>query len=452
MQLIGFVNLQCSTTKVHPLIYGTGTWGAFLNSVDSYGTGETIVGGMSMSRKAGGEGFLMRLDQYGKIMWQKSYINSSSDTDSIERVAKSGTNILGAGLSLTGSTNSYFVLRFSSTGTLTDNYRIGTDTTKVNTNSRIVHFSARPDSSVVTLFGSVLKNTISFFSFSSGTQETYLTLQTAPSSTIIWARQFSATSMSMISVYGGKIATMYKDSATESNSKAKYVTNDVSTFSSFNDMSAVSFMPDESYGWMAAFSTGANAIYGFLITPAINDYPALTKGYRLANTFSGVSLMVIASYDQSKFIIVCLDESQTARLLLVSHDGSTVTVIYRYITGINNYKFSVAAQTGGFTYGFSLVGAESSSLRSPQAAVYRSTNTLDFTTYNCFDVPSGAAVTIASYTLAEADITGAGFTTLNGYVTVGTAAKSSGTDSFLSDTTSFVIRAQSTRQDASNVA
>lgn len=302
MQLIGVVKLQCSTTKVYPLLYGTGTWNAYVNSVDSYGTAETIVGGKSFSSKPEGEGFLMRLDQYGKIMWQKLYKNGSSHTDSIERVAKSGTSILAAGLSLTVSTNSYFVLQFSSTGTLSNNFRLGTDSSKVNTDSAIIHFSARPDSSVVTIFASSSKITVSFISLSSGTQESYLTFQNAPTSTIIWARQFSPTTVTMIFVYGGKLASMFRDSAVESNSIAKYVTNDVSNFSRNNYVSAVSFVPDESYGWMAAYNTDS-FIYGFLITPEVSNMATLSKGFKLTDTSAAFSYMTVASYDQSKVTI-----------------------------------------------------------------------------------------------------------------------------------------------------
>jgi hypothetical protein len=41
---------------------------------------------MSKSTKAGGEGFVMKVDKYGSPAWQKRYIESGSNEDSIDAV------------------------------------------------------------------------------------------------------------------------------------------------------------------------------------------------------------------------------------------------------------------------------------------------------------------------------------------------------------------------------
>ena len=49
-------------------MYGTGTWDLFINEIAVFGSADVLVGGKSFSTKAAGEGFIMRIDKYGKIL------------------------------------------------------------------------------------------------------------------------------------------------------------------------------------------------------------------------------------------------------------------------------------------------------------------------------------------------------------------------------------------------
>lgn len=71
---------------------------------------------------------------------------------------------------------------------------------------------------------------------------------------------------------------------------------------------------------------------------------------------------------------------------------------YRTLSRANNSRISVATQTGGFVYGFGITNGESFSLASSQAAVYRSTDTMDFAPYSCFGALSSTVATIVSIT------------------------------------------------------
>ena len=295
LQISGIVNLQCATEKVHPLLYGPGTWHSYINSVEAFANGETLVGGKSFSTKTAGEGFLMRIDKYGKPQWQKLYQSTAPNEDLIEKVSRYYANSYAVGHSLNGSSKTFFVLKFSQTGVLEYNYKIGVDTTKVDPDSSIVYMYARSYTEVITVFGGSTKSTISFMTLDAGTPEAYLTVQGASNSLIMYARRFSATTMNMIFIYQGKMAMMYYDSTTDSNTKAKYITNDVSTFSPSNYRSTNTMRwNDEAVGWIAAITTNSR-IYGFLITTVGGNYASISKGFNLGPT-SAQPIFISAVY------------------------------------------------------------------------------------------------------------------------------------------------------------
>ena len=76
-----------TTEVVYPLLYGTGTWDLFINDIASFSASYILVGGKSFSTKSAGEGFIMRIDKYGAIKWQRIYQSTETGEDSVDQVA-----------------------------------------------------------------------------------------------------------------------------------------------------------------------------------------------------------------------------------------------------------------------------------------------------------------------------------------------------------------------------
>ena len=129
------VESACSTEVVYPLMYGTGTWDLFINDIASFSAGDILIGGKSFSTKSAGEGFVMRIDKYGKISWQKIYQSAATGEDSVDKVGISNDLSFAIGHSTTGSANTYFLLKFASDGTAQYNIQIGGASTIVGPDS-----------------------------------------------------------------------------------------------------------------------------------------------------------------------------------------------------------------------------------------------------------------------------------------------------------------------------
>ena len=94
----------------------------------------------------------MRIDKYGKISWQRIYKSDATGEDSVDKVAISNDLSFAVGHSTTGSTNTFFLLRLSSSGTITYNVKIGNDATKVGTDSVITTLMMSSDATAFVFF------------------------------------------------------------------------------------------------------------------------------------------------------------------------------------------------------------------------------------------------------------------------------------------------------------
>ena len=63
-----YILLAWNTEVLYPLIYRTGTWDLFINKITMFGSADILIGGKSFSTKAVGEGFIMRIDKYRKLL------------------------------------------------------------------------------------------------------------------------------------------------------------------------------------------------------------------------------------------------------------------------------------------------------------------------------------------------------------------------------------------------
>ena len=147
LSFIRHIDSAWSSEIVYPLLYGPGTWDLFINDIASFSAGDILIGGKSFSTKAAGEGFVMRIDKYGKIFWQKIYQSSATGEDSIDKVAVSNDYSFAVGHSLTGSANTYFLLKLGSDGSVLYNAQVGGLSTLVGTDSIITNLVPVSDSS-----------------------------------------------------------------------------------------------------------------------------------------------------------------------------------------------------------------------------------------------------------------------------------------------------------------
>lgn len=147
------VNSACTSSNVFPLLYGTGNYELKIYDMAEIST-DVVVVGQSKINNAAGEGFIMKIDQYGKIVWQKLYRNTGSDSDKIDKVAihSGSSTIFVAGTSTTSGSNTFFALKLASDGTLSYNLKIGTDTSYVSTTSSITYFKATSATTTETFF------------------------------------------------------------------------------------------------------------------------------------------------------------------------------------------------------------------------------------------------------------------------------------------------------------
>lgn len=144
---------DCTTQNVFPLLYGDGDKDVKIMDAAEIGT-DLILVGQSKIGNSQGEGYLMRIDKYGKITYQKLYRDSSSDNDRLDKVVvHSATNTtFVVGTSSFGGASKFFGLKLDNIGNVLFNTKIGDSYGYVSDHSTVVYFRVIDSSSTFALF------------------------------------------------------------------------------------------------------------------------------------------------------------------------------------------------------------------------------------------------------------------------------------------------------------
>lgn len=124
-----------------------------------------LIGGQSFTTQTNGEGFVMRVDKYGKPIFKKLITSGAANGDTVEKVAIYNDYSFAAGYSLVGSVKTFFLLRITAEGVVDYNLQVGADNTKVANDSVIINMHAISDTVVhISFKGAISGNSYDVFS------------------------------------------------------------------------------------------------------------------------------------------------------------------------------------------------------------------------------------------------------------------------------------------------
>ena len=393
----------CSSESVYPMLFGTGTWDLFINDMKAFANGDIIIGGKSYSTKAAGEGFVIRIDQYGTFLWKNLYISTAPNEDSVDAVNVFNNFGFAVGHSLTGSVNQYFILKIALDGSIQYNYKIGIDTTIVGTNSVIIKLVAYSESSAQIYFDGYVSGVhnviLSNIVMDGITQETLVGLKGYTTSTIIQNTIISTTAQTIFWVLNNKLFAMYYDSTSIYNTQASYLTNELSTIQSLPKYSSMDLKSDLTEGWIAAISTDSK-IYGVFTNIAAASSLSLARCFQISGFTQAPTSVVVNYIDSTHWVISAFITGNSGYVILVDQSTTSSPVItMRSIPGLNNGVILVKylSSTSSLLIGSNIIGGESSTYTKTQGIIYKSANNFAFTTYNCYNIITTVALTISQY-------------------------------------------------------
>ena len=446
------VNSICSSGKVYPLLFGTGTWDLFINDMASFSTGDILIGGKSFSTKSVGEGFVAKLDQYGVFSWQKLYISTAPNEDSIDAVDIYNAYSFATGHSLSGSVNQYFVLKIASDGSIQYNYRVGTDTSNVGTDSIILGMSAVGESQVQVVFDGSVSGShyiiLSTLVMDGSTQESLIGFKGYPSSSGIKSSILSSTAQTIFCVLNNKLLALYYDSTNVYGTQGSYLTNELNTILTSPKTSSMSLKSDQSEGWIVSLSSDSY-IYGILTNIAPASALNLARCFKI-NGFSSAPTKVSVNYiDSTHWIIVSYASGNNGYIMMIDQSTTSTPIIkMRIISGLNNgLIFSrYISSSSSFLIASNLIGGEASGLTKNQGIIYKSGNNFGFTTYNWYDISSTSSL-IVQYTPTVYQLSFFDLLTLSGGLVYSTVNQVIGTSSFVKSTTLIPLRPQTMKNN-----
>mmetsp|Transcript_42175 Transcript_42175/g.48970 ORF Transcript_42175/g.48970 Transcript_42175/m.48970 type:complete len:659 (-) Transcript_42175:1509-3485(-) len=439
-------------------MYGTGSWDLFVNDIASFSSGDILVGGKSFSTKSAGEGFLMRIDKYGKLVFQKLYQSTASGEDSIDKVAIATSSELSiaVGHSTTGSANTYFVLKLAADGTVSYNYQLGNDATKIGTDSVIFGLVAASDTVVQVYFDGTVSSARSIFMSSmtldSSTPEVLFGLRGISTVELIRSFTLSATATLLFAVSNGMLMALYSDALNALNSNGKYVTNNVMTLSVLTFGSHMDVKADSSEGWIAVISSDSK-IYGFHATVSNVNTMTMARNFVVSGISSLPKFVKVIYVDSTHCVVTAYLTDNSIMISKVDQSTTgTPTVSTKTISGFTNNKFIPVKLTTGMLFASNMIGGESASLTKSQGIIYKSADDMTFLTYSCYEVSTTATLTIASYTTSNTSLDLPTLAAFGSAIATGTVSKSQISTATISSTTNLVIRAQSVKDNNAGTA
>jgi hypothetical protein len=131
-------------------MYGPGDSDVVAMDMELDSTERIFIGGQSKFIQAIGEGFVMLVDKYGEALFTKTYASGAAAGDVVNRVAEASNVYIAVGTSNAGTSNTFFLLTFDTTGTVSKNLLIATDTSKIANTASLLQLDMQGTLAIVT--------------------------------------------------------------------------------------------------------------------------------------------------------------------------------------------------------------------------------------------------------------------------------------------------------------
>jgi hypothetical protein len=348
------------------LIYGDGVTDVDLKDMKTFSPSEDIlVGGQSFTTQTQGEGFLMRVDKYGKPAFKKLYTSGAANGDSIHKVFAYNDNSFAVGYSLVGASHTYFLLSIGPSGTVTNQHQIASDTTKVGTDSIIYEMYTTDGTTVITAFkgtiGGVGYDVLSILTLGglgSPISERYIGL-TGQTDTQLMGAFISGSVFTVTGMLDCHLFELVYDSGTPSNSKARYIKDDVCL--QVSDWAILDMNPIHTKRMISLDRAGG--IFVTTFTPNAGDYSTFDDSLKYGD--SGAYFIQPHLVNNSRLVDIYHLSSSRFYARLLPLDGSGAPFI-RY-TPLGSGAIEASVTSSSFVYAQSIVGRESISLTAKQS-------------------------------------------------------------------------------------
>jgi hypothetical protein len=424
------------------MLYGPGDSEVYVMAMEVDASENILVGGRSrLVQTTVGEGFVFLVDKYGEHLFSKTYASGASAGDVVNGVGIVGTTYVAAGTSDTG-TNTFFLLAINAAGVVSKNLVIAQDVTKI-ANTATIHQMYLQGTEAHIVFDNSVVNIIDV----SGAADDYyvgITGEIGDSQIIRIVSHNGNLQYSIFGVINGNLAAYWYDTVVPGNSKnvdsehrftvstsPELITSDVN-----NDLTPTACWVGI---YMQPYVSNFHALHYNMVTA--NAIPAVTATGAINNLpFPPISLSIVYDSSNSFYMSAMLNNQQGSVYFI----QGAVQINKRVALSLHGTFFKAAVTGALFISAGNKIGGESTALLSSQAILFKSDLVLNFALYNCYTVLIADTTTVAIFPPTVGTID----TATRTYVT-GTTAQTTDT-TIPADSTSHVIRAESTQTDGTN--
>jgi hypothetical protein len=393
-------------------LYGPGTTDVEVKSMVVETTSESIlIGGKSkFIQTTEGEGFFMLVDKHGLATFAKTYASGATGGDIVQKVALQSTTYIAVGTSLTTAVPStkFFLLTFNNAGVIDKNLQLGTDTAKVAITANVAHMYMQGTDAHV-----IYDTQVAEIVDTAGTDnnvyiDTRTVLSTVTDNIIKVAVKTPHTIYTVFAVTSTKLHVYWKTAA-DGNSE-NVVADTASTVDTSAKLQTGDFDDDANptKAWIAVY-VGSAKINAYHYAISGTAVPTWDSSVQITVNSNPVAMNIMYVSDSSFYISAKLTDL-TGSLIKVTGAGAGGTLVVVVKTMVTNlggdwflgeYTGTVIITVGTKT------GAESATFSSSQAIAFKSTDALDVTAYNCYEITAtdGNTVIALSNTVDAAGVT-----------------------------------------------
>jgi hypothetical protein len=354
-------------------------------------TENIFIGGQSFFVNATvGEGFVMLMDKFGKSKFTKTYASTASNGDIVQKVALQGANYIAVGASLTGTSSKFFLLTFDDSGVLGKNLQLGTNTGRVAVTANIAHMYMQGTNA------HIIYDTkdVEIVDTSGAVDNFYIDASALTIDNIIKVVVHTANTIySVFAVTSAKLHIYFVTTATDKDA----VVDTTLTVDTSSSLQTGDFDNDATPAnvWIAVSKDTTAIIRAHHYAISGSAIPTWVSAVEITAPSNPVA-MNIMYVSASSFYISAKLTDLTGSLIKVTGAGTVPVVVAdkTMVTGLGGSWF-LGEYTGTviITVG-TKTGAESAGFASSQAIAFKSTDALDVTAYNCYDITATDSNTV----------------------------------------------------------
>jgi hypothetical protein len=418
-------------------MYGPGDSDVVMMDMELDSIERIFIGGQSrFVQTTTGEGFVMLVDKWGEALFTKTYASGAAAGDVVNKVAEESNVYIAVGTSNAGTTNTFFLLTFGVTGTISKNLLIATDVTKIANTASLLQLDMQGTLAIVAFD----INVVVIIDTAGAIADRYVGYATEVGTIIRMVIHTTSAHYKFFTIWNGYLGTYYynvadptmdrnihTDNKTSVSTAAALMTSDV-------DDSAI---PDKIWiGVVPASGSDRFHVFSFIMMGL--TYPTIST-YHIVETATAaatpISIKVTYVNITAFYMSAMLSNGQGS----VYYKNATVTITNKIFSPNLSGTYFLGRLVGAK---YVAVGnrnsGESASLTNSQVIMFKSTSlTFAVTAYNCYDITATDNAVKITYTLqaGTADAT-------NKTMVTGTSAQTTNTV-IPADSTSFPIRAES---------